>query len=57
MSDNEWDIWCDGNCETDDANFHDDFSGKTYKDRDGNKYSIEKHHYSCVICDKIVQIG
>ena len=53
----EIDIWCDGKCDTDDANFHDDGNNKTYKDNEGNKYNCSKHHYSCVLCDKIVQVG
>ena len=56
----EIDIWCNGECEASDesaANFHDDENRKVYTDDDGNEYRCIKHHYSCVICDKIIQIG
>ena len=54
---NEMNIWCDGKCDNDRANFHDDGNQKVYIDDYGNEYICSKHHYSCVICDKIVQVG
>ena len=57
MSVNE--IWCDGKCDNpnDDANFYDDGNGKIYKDSSGQTYICSKHHWSCGVCDKIVQVG
>ena len=53
----EKDIWCEGKCDTEDAHFHDDGNKKIYKDNDGKTYICDKHHYSCIICDKIIQVG
>ena len=53
----EKDIWCDNNCDTDDAYYRDDNDGHIYKDNDGNNYVCSKHHWCCGKCNKIVQVG
>ena len=55
----EKDIWCDGNCNNpeNDAHFYDDGNNRIYKDKQGQTYTCSKHHYTCVVCDKIVQVG
>ena len=55
----EEDIWCDNKCNNpkDERNFHDDGNNKVYYDRNGNKAICDKHHWSCAICHKVVQIG
>lgn len=55
----EEDIWCDGECDNPEyeANFHDDGNKKEYIDRNGNIGICSKHHYSCTVCNKIVQVG
>ena len=53
----ECDIWCDGKCKTDDANYVNDGNNKKYIDNDGQVYICTKHHWACIECDKIVQIG
>ena len=53
----EKDIWCKGDCGTEDADFWDDGNGQVYKDRNGNEYSCDKHHNTCSECNLIIQIG
>ena len=55
----ESDIWCDGDCDnpSDDANYYEDGNNKVYKDRNNKSYICSKHHWSCSICNKIIQIG
>ena len=53
----EIDIWCDGKCKTGDANYVDDGNNKEYIDNDGQVYICTKHHWACIECDKIVQVG
>ena len=60
MSEN--DLWCDDNCyedtwEEQNAYYVPDNSGRIVTDNEGNKYEIEKHHWRCDKCNKIVQIG
>ena len=53
----EKDIWCEGNCKTDEAHYLDDGNGHIYKDKDGQTYVCNKHHWACDKCNKIVQVG
>ena len=53
----ESDIWCEGNCNTDEAHYLDDGNGHVYKDKDGQEYTCNKHHWQCAGCNKIVQVG
>ena len=46
----EIDIWCEGNCNTNDAHYLDDGNNHVYKDKHGQPYICNK-------CNKIVQVG
>ena len=59
---NEDDIWC--SCESDQDkyptlhnHFHDDGNSQVYLDRYDNTYTCEKHHWTCGVCNLILQIG
>ena len=53
----ESDIWCEGKCDTDDAIFLDDGNEHVYEDKEGIEYICSKHHWQCIECNKITQVG